>query len=107
MLAKSLALNVRYFSAVPLRGLLTRFGTLPQCTKPLEKSVQSPHAEKRDIDFLELMKVHGEPDMAHFVQTPIYCEDIKRNFPEIRNAIFSWFNRSPNDLSIQNITITM
>ncbi len=71
MLAKSLDLNVRYFSAVPLRGLLTRFGTLPQCTKPLEKSVQSPHAEKRDIDFLELRKVHGEPDMAHFVQTPI------------------------------------
>lgn len=71
MLSKSLYLNVRYFSAVPLRGLLTRFGTLLECTKPLEKSVQWPHTGKRDPDFLELMKVHGEPDMAQFVQTPI------------------------------------
>ena len=59
MLYKSLHLNVRYFSAVPLRGLLTRFGTLPDCTKPLEKSVQSPHAEKGNIDFINLRGVHG------------------------------------------------
>ena len=59
MLGKSLHLNVRYFSAVPLRGLLTRFGTLLDCTKPLEKSVQLPHAEKEDTDFIELMERYG------------------------------------------------
>ena len=71
MMAKSLYLNVRYFSAMPLQGLLARFGTLLDCTKPLEKSVQLPHAEKGDTDFIELMERYGEPDMAHFVQTPI------------------------------------
>jgi len=59
MLDKSLHLNVRYFSAVPLRGLLMRFGTLLDCTKPLEKSVQLPYAEKGDLDFLKLMEMHG------------------------------------------------
>jgi len=59
MLDKPLPRNVRSFLAVPLRGLLTRFGTLPECTKPLEKSVQSPHGEKGDVDFLELMEWDG------------------------------------------------
>ena len=59
MIHKSFRINVRYFLAVPLQGLLTRFDTLSDCTKPLEKSVQSGYAEKGYIDFLELMKVHG------------------------------------------------
>jgi len=71
MLSKALYLKLHYFSAVPLRGLLTRFGTFPDCTKPLEKSVQSPCAEKQDVTFLNLMEIHGELDMAHFIQTPI------------------------------------
>ena len=52
MLHKSFRINVRYFLAVPLQGLLTRFGTLSDCTKPLEKSVQSVYAEKGYIDFV-------------------------------------------------------
>ena len=59
MMAKSLYLNVRYFSAMPLQGLLARFGTLLDCTKPLEKSVQLPHDERADVEFLSLMKMHG------------------------------------------------
>ncbi len=59
MMAKSLYLNVRYFSAMPLQGLLARFGTLLDCTKPLEKSVQLPHDERADVEFLRLMKMHG------------------------------------------------
>ena len=59
MLANPLYLNVHHFSAMPLQGLLARFGTLLDCTKPLEKSVQLPHAEREDVEVLRLMKMHG------------------------------------------------
>ena len=59
MIAKSLYLNVHNFSVMPLQGLLARFGTLPDCTKPLEKSVQLPHDERAAVEFLSLMKMHG------------------------------------------------